>query len=145
MSIKQLSKKKDKYGFVFFFFLNFLLCSSINAQTTIEGKITDATGMSLPGVNINEKGTKNGTSTDFEGSFKINVSNSKATLIISYLGFQTQEVSVAGKTKVNVSLAEQSNALTEVVVVGYGSVKKTDLTGSVSTISRRNYYRKKYD
>ncbi|UWY27522.1 TonB-dependent receptor [Flavobacterium sp. TR2] len=135
MSIKQLSKKKDKY-FVFFFFLNFLLCSSIYAQTTtIEGKITDATGMSLPGVNINEKGTKNGTSTDFEGSFKINVSNSKAVLIISYLGFQTQEVSVAGKTKINVSLAEQSNALTEVVVVGYGSVKKTDLTGSVSTIS----------
>ncbi|MBO9586330.1 MAG: TonB-dependent receptor [Flavobacterium sp.] len=136
MNIKQLSEKKDKYGFVFFFFLNFLLCSSINAQTTtIEGKITDATGMSLPGVNINEKGTKNGTSTDFEGSFKINVSNSKAILIISYLGFQTQEVSVAGKTKINVSLAEQSNTLTEVVVVGYGSVKKTDLTGSVSTIS----------
>ena len=135
MSIKQLSERKDKY-FVFFFFLNFLLCSSINAQsTTIEGKITDATGMSLPGVNINEKGTKNGTSTDFEGSFKINVSNSNAILIISYLGFQTQEVSVAGKTKINVSLAEQSNALTEVVVVGYGSVKKTDLTGSVSTIS----------
>lgn len=135
MSIKQLSKKKDKY-FVFFFFLNFLLCTSINAQTTtIEGKITDATGMSLPGVNINEKGTKNGTSTDFEGSFKINVSNSKATLIISYLGFQTQEVSVAGKSKVNVTLAEQSNSLNEVVVVGYGSVKKTDLTGSVSTIS----------
>ncbi|URM36347.1 SusC/RagA family TonB-linked outer membrane protein [Flavobacterium anhuiense] len=135
MSIKQLSKKKDKY-FVFFFFLNFLLCSSIHAQTTtIEGKITDATGMSLPGVNINEKGTKNGTSTDFEGSFKINVSNSKAILIISYLGFQTQEVSVAGKSKINVTLAEQSNSLNEVVVVGYGSVKKTDLTGSVSTIS----------
>lgn len=135
MSIKQLSKKKDKY-FVFFFFLNFLLCSSIHAQTTtIEGKITDATGMSLPGVNINEKGTKNGTSTDFEGSFKINVSNSKTILIISYLGFQTQEVSVAGKSKINVTLAEQSNSLNEVVVVGYGSVKKTDLTGSVSTIS----------
>lgn len=135
MSIKQLSEKKDKY-FVFFFFLNFLLCSSIHAQTTtIEGKITDATGMSLPGVNINEKGTKNGTSTDFEGSFKINVSNSKAILIISYLGFQTQEVSVAGKSKINVTLAEQSNSLNEVVVVGYGSVKKTDLTGSVSTIS----------
>ncbi|GAA6765449.1 TonB-dependent receptor [Flavobacterium sp. CGRL1] len=104
-------------------------------STTIEGKITDAAGLSLPGVNIQEKGTKNGTSTDFEGSFKINVTSNKAVLIISYLGFQTQEVSVAGKTKVNVSLAEQSNSLNEVVVVGYGSVKKTDLTGSVSTIS----------
>ncbi|GAA3782994.1 TonB-dependent receptor [Flavobacterium ginsengiterrae] len=104
-------------------------------STTIEGKITDAAGLSLPGVNIQEKGTKNGTSTDFEGSFKINVTSNKAVLIISYLGFQTQEVSVAGKTKINVSLAEQSNSLNEVVVVGYGSVKKTDLTGSVSTIS----------
>lgn len=136
MKIKQPLKKKTKYNLVFLFFLNFLLCNTINAQsTTIEGKITDATGLSLPGVNIQEKGTKNGTSTDFEGSFKINVTNSKAVLIISYLGFQTQEVSVAGKTKINVSLVEQSNSLNEVVVVGYGSVKKTDLTGSVSTIS----------
>ncbi|UUF13729.1 MULTISPECIES: SusC/RagA family TonB-linked outer membrane protein [Flavobacterium] len=136
MKIKQPLKKKTKYNLVFLFFLNFLLCNTINAQsTTIEGKITDASGLSLPGVNIQEKGTKNGTSTDFEGSFKINVTNSKAVLIISYLGFQTQEVSVAGKTRIDVSLAEQSNSLNEVVVVGYGSVKKTDLTGSVSTIS----------
>lgn len=136
MNFKQLPKKKLKYNFVFLFFLNFVLSSTIYAQsTTIEGKITDAAGLSLPGVNVQEKGTKNGTSTDFEGSFKINVTNNKAILIISYLGFQTQEVSIAGKSKVNVSLAEQSNSLNEVVVVGYGSVKKTDLTGSVSTIN----------
>ncbi|KQB43521.1 SusC/RagA family TonB-linked outer membrane protein [Flavobacterium aquidurense] len=136
MNFKQLPKKKIKYNFVFLFFLNFVLSSTIYAQsTTIEGKITDAAGLSLPGVNVQEKGTKNGTSTDFEGSFKINVTNNKAILIISYLGFQTQEVSIAGKSKVNVSLAEQSNSLNEVVVVGYGSVKKTDLTGSVSTIN----------
>lgn len=136
MNIKQSLKKKIKYNIVFLFFLNFLLSFSAKAQsTTIEGKITDASGLSLPGVNINEKGTKNGTSTDFEGSFKINVTSNKAVLIISYLGFQTQEVSVAGKSKVNVSLVEQSNSLNEVVVVGYGSVKKTDLTGSVSTIN----------
>ncbi|KQO20975.1 SusC/RagA family TonB-linked outer membrane protein [Flavobacterium sp. Leaf82] len=136
MNFKQLSKKKIKYNYVFLFFLNFLLSSTIYAQsTTIEGKITDAAGLSLPGVNVQEKGTKNGTSTDFEGSFKMNVTNNKAILIISYLGFQTQEVSIAGKSKVNVSLAEQSNSLNEVVVVGYGSVKKTDLTGSVSTIN----------
>lgn len=136
MKIKQPLKKKRKYNLVFLFFLNFLLCNIVNAQSVvIEGKITDAAGLSLPGVNIQEKGTKNGTSTDFEGSFKINVTSNKAVLIISYLGFQTQEVSTAGKTKINVSLAEQSNSLNEVVVVGYGSVKKTDLTGSVSTIS----------
>jgi len=136
MNIVKQVKKKIKYNLVFLFFMNFLLSNTVNAQsTTIEGKITDATGLSLPGVNIQEKGTKNGTSTDFEGSFKINVTSNKAVLIVSYLGFQTQEVSVAGKTKINVSLAEQSNSLNEVVVVGYGSVKKTDLTGSVSTIS----------
>ena len=136
MKIKTFLKKKVKYNLVFLFFLNLLCSSAINAQSSVvEGKITDATGLSLPGVNILEKGTKNGTSTDFEGSFKLNVSSAKAILVISYLGFQTQEVSVAGKSKVNVSLAEQSNALNEVVVVGYGTVKKTDLTGSVSTIS----------
>ena len=133
---RQRLKKKIKYNTVFLFFMTFLLSSNINAQSTvIEGKITDAAGLSLPGVNVQEKGTKNGTSTDFEGSFKINVTSNKAILVISYLGFQTQEVSVAGKARVNVSLAEQSNSLNEVVVVGYGSVKKTDLTGSVSTIS----------
>ncbi|MCP2028665.1 TonB-linked SusC/RagA family outer membrane protein [Flavobacterium sp. HSC-32F16] len=136
MNIKKQLKKKIKYNLVFLFFLNFLVSHTVSAQSaTIEGKITDAAGLSLPGVNIQEKGTKNGTSTDFEGSFKINVTSNKAVLIISYLGFQTQEVSVAGKTKINVSLAEQSNSLNEVVVVGYGSVKKTDLTGSVSTIN----------
>ncbi|MRX38539.1 SusC/RagA family TonB-linked outer membrane protein [Flavobacterium sp. LC2016-23] len=136
MNIKELSKKKIKYNVVFLFFLNFLLSNTVSAQSTvIEGKITDAAGLSLPGVNIQEKGTKNGTSTDFEGSFKINVTNNKAILVITYLGFQTQEVSVAGKSKINVSLAEQSNSLNEVVVVGYGTVKKTDLTGSISTIN----------
>lgn len=136
MKIKQILKKNLKCNLVFLFFLNFLVTNTMNAQSTvIEGKITDAAGLSLPGVNIQEKGTKNGTSTDFEGSFKMNVTNNKAILVISYLGFQTQEVSIAGKSKVNVSLAEASNSLNEVVVVGYGSVKKTDLTGSVSTIS----------
>ena len=136
MNIKELSKKKIKYNVVFLFFLNFLLSNTVSAQSTvIEGKITDAAGLSLPGVNIQEKGTKNGTSTDFEGSFKLNVTSNKAILVVTYLGFQTQEVSVAGKSKVNVSLAEQSNSLNEVVVVGYGTVKKTDLTGSVSTIN----------
>ena len=138
MKIKQLLKKRIKYNLVFLFFFNFLLSNTMSAQSgqsnTIEGKITDAAGLSLPGVNVIEKGTKNGTSTDFEGSFKINVSNNKAVLVISYLGFKTQEVSVAGKSKVNVSLAEESNTLTEVVVVGYGTAKKSDITGAISTI-----------
>ena len=84
MKIKQILKKNLKCNLVFLFFLNFLLSATMSAQSTvIEGKITDASGLSLPGVNIQEKGTKNGTSTDFEGGFKINVTNNKAILIIS--------------------------------------------------------------
>ncbi|MDN3673181.1 TonB-dependent receptor [Flavobacterium branchiarum] len=136
MNIKQLSKKKIKYNLVFLFFLNLLLSNTINAQSTvIEGKVTDAAGLSLPGVNILEKGTKNGASTDFEGSFKINVSSSKAILVFSYLGFQNQEVSVAGKSRINISLIEDTNSLKEVVVVGYGTVKKSDVTGAVNTLT----------
>lgn len=135
MKIKLLLNKRLKYNLVFLFFMNFVLVNSMNAQSTVvEGKITDASGLSLPGVNVLEKGTKNGTSTDFEGSFKLNVSNNKAVLVFSYLGFQTQEVSIAGKSKVNVSLAEQSNSLNEVVVVGYGTARKSDVTGAISTI-----------
>ncbi|MBF4516715.1 TonB-dependent receptor [Flavobacterium sp. ANB] len=136
MNIKQLLKKKMKHNLVFLFFLNFLLSTTMSAQSSVvEGKITDAAGLALPGVNIQEKGTKNGTSTDFEGSFKINVTNKNAILIVSYLGFQTKEVSIAGKTKVNVSLSEETNTLTEVVVVGYGTAKKTDLTGAINTLN----------
>ncbi|WP_228526563.1 MULTISPECIES: TonB-dependent receptor [unclassified Flavobacterium] len=125
-----------KHNLVFLFFLNFLLSTTMSAQSSVvEGKITDAAGLALPGVNIQEKGTKNGTSTDFEGSFKINVTNKNAILIVSYLGFQTKEVSIAGKTKVNVSLSEETNTLTEVVVVGYGTAKKTDLTGAINTLN----------
>ncbi|MCV9927093.1 SusC/RagA family TonB-linked outer membrane protein [Flavobacterium sp. LS1R49] len=136
MNIKQLLKKKIKYNLVFLFFLNFLLSNTMSAQSTvIEGKITDGAGLSLPGVNILEKGTKNGTSTDFEGSFKINVSSDKATLVLSYLGFQTQQINLAGRKKINVSLIEDTNSLKEVVVVGYGTVKKSDVTGAVNTLT----------
>lgn len=141
MNIKHLLKKKIKYGYVFFIFLNLVLGSQLYAQNsqeiTIEGKITDAAGLSLPGVNILEKGTNNGTSTDLEGSYKIKVSNSKAILSFSFLGFQTQQISVAGKTKISLKLVEDSNALKEVVVIGYGTVKKTDLTGSVGTLDSK--------
>ncbi|MFH6942917.1 SusC/RagA family TonB-linked outer membrane protein [Flavobacterium sp. FlaQc-50] len=141
MSIKKLLKRKRKYSIVFLFFLNLILGTQLYAQNsqeiTLEGKITDAAGLSLPGVNILEKGTKNGVSTDFEGTYKIKVSSSKAVLNISFIGFQTQEITVGGKTNINVSLVEDTNALKEVVVVGYGTVKKTDLTGSVGTLDAK--------
>ena len=106
------------------------------AQTvTLEGTVKDAAGLSLPGVNVLEKGTKNGTSTDFDGRYKIKLSNPKAILSFSFIGFKTKEVSAEGKTKVDIVLIEDSNNLNEVVVIGYGTAKKGDLTGAVSTIS----------
>ncbi|WP_228526622.1 MULTISPECIES: TonB-dependent receptor [unclassified Flavobacterium] len=112
------------------------MSNQIRAQNvTLEGTVKDASGLGLPGVNILEKGTKNGTSSDFDGRYKIKLTNSKAVLSFSFIGFKTKEVSADGKTKLDVSLAEDSNSLNEVVVIGYGTAKKSDLTGAVSTIS----------
>lgn len=122
------------------FAIVFLLCllsgNKVSAQNvTIQGVVKDAAGLSLPGVNVLEKGTKNGVSTDFDGKYKLNLTNSKAVVVFSFIGFKTKEVAASGKTKIDVALVEESNTLNEVVVVGYGTVKKSDLTGAVSTIS----------
>lgn len=122
------------------FAIVFLLCllsgNKVSAQNiTIQGVVKDAAGLSLPGVNVLEKGTKNGVSTDFDGKYKLNLTNSKAVVVFSFIGFKTKEVAASGKSKIDVALVEESNTLNEVVVVGYGTVKKSDLTGAVSTIS----------
>lgn len=136
MNFKELLNKGADFCFKLVFLLCLLIGSQLHAQnTTIEGTVTDAAGLSLPGVNVLEKGTKNGTSTDFDGHYKIKLTNPKAVLSFSFIGFKTTEVSAAGKTKVNATLVEDSNNLNEVVVIGYGTSKKSDLTGAVSTIS----------
>ena len=136
MNFKDLFNKGANCCFAIVFLLCLFASNKMNAQNTIlEGTVKDAAGMSLPGVNILEKGTTNGVSTDFDGRYKIKLSNSKAVVIYSFIGFKTKEVAAAGKSKADVVLLEDSNALNEVVVIGYGTAKKSDLTGSVSTIS----------
>jgi len=103
-------------------------------QKTVSGKITDATGQPLPGVNIVEKGTTNGIQTDFDGNFSISLKNEKGTLVVSYIGFKTKEIVLDGQNNLSIKLEEDSAKLEEVVVVGYGSVKKRDLTGSVVSV-----------
>lgn len=103
-------------------------------QQTIKGKITDASGQPVPGVNIVEKGTTNGVQSDFDGNFSLNVKSDNATLVVTYIGFKTKEVLLNGQTNVSIKIEEDSAKLDEVVVVGYGSVKKKDLTGSVVSI-----------
>lgn len=136
MNFKKLFDKRTNCWFAIVFFLCLLTSNRVSAQDlTVEGVVKDASGLTLPGVNVLEKGSKNGVATDFDGKYKIKLSNSKATLEFSFIGFTTQSVAVAGKKTINVVLAEEANALNEVVVVGYGTVKKSDLTGAVSTIS----------
>ncbi|NLP57736.1 TonB-dependent receptor [Lutibacter sp. B1] len=93
----------------------------------------DQNGLTLPGVNIIEKGTSNGVVTDFDGNYTISVQNN-ATLVFSYVGFDTQEVKVSGRTTVNVTLKENLESLEEVVVIGYGTQLKENMSGSVSSI-----------
>ncbi|CAM4345578.1 TonB-dependent receptor [Zobellia roscoffensis] len=104
-------------------------------QFTVSGMVTDQEGSPLPGANIIEKGTTNGITADFDGNFSIEVSDINATLVISYIGFSTKEVALEGQTEIAVQLAESAAGLDEVVVVGYGVQKKSDITGAVSNIS----------
>ncbi|MBI6116810.1 SusC/RagA family TonB-linked outer membrane protein [Salegentibacter maritimus] len=107
---------------------------AVAQEKEIVGQVTDTKGIPLPGVNIIEKGTNNGTATDFNGIFELTVSNSDAILEISYVSFTTQEIPVGSKSKFNIMMEGSADALDEVVVVGYGTQKKSDLTGAVSQI-----------
>ncbi|GAA0739612.1 TonB-dependent receptor [Gaetbulibacter jejuensis] len=126
---------KNIYGSRYYYtFLLFCLVGQLAfAQTQVKGVVTDENGMALPGVNILEKGTSNGVYTDFDGNYVITVKDN-ATLVFSYLGFVTQETAVSGRVSINVTLVESLESLDEVVVIGYGSQLKEDLSGSVSTI-----------
>lgn len=136
MNFKDLLNKAAIRCSAVVFLLCLLMSNKMQAQAvTIEGIVKDAAGLSLPGVNVLEKGTKNGTSTDFDGHYKIKLTNPKAVLSFSFIGFKTVDISAEGKTKVNATLSEDSNNLNEVVVIGYGTSKKSDLTGAVATFS----------
>lgn len=137
MNYNHLFQKGLKYCFAFFLLMSLLTGGKMYAQqaSTISGTITDAAGLTIPGVNILEKGTQNNVATDIDGNFSLKTSNPNAVLVVSYMGFQTQEINAAGRKNIKVALKDESQTLQEVVVVGYGTVKKKDLTGSVNTIS----------
>ncbi len=126
-------------------FLNALLfClilapATLMAQSTVTGTVTDkANAMPLPGVNVIIKGTSRGASTDFDGNYSIEVTNGE-TIVISYLGYTTQEIIFNGESKIDISLEEDATQLDEIVVIGYGSVKKKDATGSVDVVSSKDF------
>ena len=111
-----------------------LLCFyQMNAQQNIKGVIVDASKVTLPGVTIQIKNTQKGTISDVTGGYSIMAANND-TLVFSMVGMSIQKIPVGDKTIINVKLLEESQQLGEVVVIGYGTVKKSDLTGSVATV-----------
>ncbi|MBS9462888.1 TonB-dependent receptor [Flagellimonas sp. 389] len=103
-------------------------------QFQVSGMVTDSNGAPLPGANIVEKGTANGVQSDFDGNFSLSVANENVTLVVSYIGFATQEIPLNGRSTVNVALEETSSGLNEVVVIGYGTQVKSDLTGALVSL-----------
>lgn len=111
------------------------------AQTTVTGTVTDDLNAPLPGASVIEKGTTNGTTTDFDGNFTIEVSDPNAILEVSYLGYTTTEIPLAGQTNVTAQLSEDATQLEDVVVVGYGVQRKSDITGAIGSVKSENFNR----
>ena len=118
--------------------LLFLLCMfplwAFGQNITVKGVVKDATGQTVIGASVVQKGTTNGTISDFDGNFTLTVP-SDAVLTISFVGYKTQEIPVAGKTSLEVTLSEDAQMLDNVIVVGYGTQKKEDLTSAIATLS----------
>ncbi len=105
----------------------------------VSGNVKDEDGIAMPGVNILEKGTSNGTVTDANGDYRLNVSSSNAILVFSFVGAETKEVTVGDKSEISVSLAASSVSLEELVVIGYGTQKRSDVTGAISSLKSESF------
>ncbi|MDO7174025.1 SusC/RagA family TonB-linked outer membrane protein [Mariniflexile sp. AS56] len=128
---------KKKQLFFKLIFLSFILLSfTSNGQNkNVSGNVTDLAGIPLPGVNVLVKGTKKGSSTDFDGNYNISVVTGQ-TLLFSYVGFKTKEVVVGSINTYSVILETDNAQLDEIIVVGYGSQRKSDITGAVSSVAK---------
>tara|TARA_R110002050_G_scaffold204522_2_gene340055 strand:- start:55431 stop:58409 length:2979 start_codon:yes stop_codon:yes gene_type:complete len=114
------------------------LCFGMTQAQEVSGTVSDASGP-LPGASVLVKGTTNGTQTDFDGNYTISNVDSGAILVFSYIGYKATEVAVGGKTSINVTLEEDAQALEEVVIVGYGSTTKKEITSAVTQISEEDF------
>ena len=139
--MEQCFKQKSSFRTIriILFSLSMLFAYATNgyAQNMVRGVVTDVTGDPLPGGSVVVKGTTTGTTTDIDGRYSINASNT-ATLEFSYIGMNKQEIKVNGRSTINIILKEDVANLDEVVVVGYGTQKKAHLTRSVATVSQKD-------
>ncbi len=135
--MKENKRKISRREILFMLFAFFLSLGAHAQSVNVSGTVTDETGYGIIGASIQEKGTTNGTVTDLDGNFNLQVSNG-ATLIFSYIGYQTQEVEVKGQRTINLTLREDTELLDEVVVVGYGTMQRKDVTTSVAVVSTKD-------
>lgn len=123
-------------------YLLFLCCmlpSFLFAQSQLSGVVTEeSSSLPLPGVNVIIKGTTSGTATDFDGNYQLNVNNGDV-IVFSYVGYITQEITYTGQSTLNVSMVEDAAKLDEVVIIGYGAVKKDDLTGTADMVTSEDF------
>ena len=131
---QNLKRPKLVHGVMLLLMLLFSGFTTFNlqAQSQIKGTVLDAGGNPIPGVSVLQKGTSNGVVTDFDGIYSMKIKSGQQILIFSYLGFETQEVNVEGKTKLNVEMKESAETLEEIVIVGYQQVKRENILGAVS-------------
>lgn len=132
-----MKKKSIRKSHLYGLFL-FLLCFvNLNAQETVKGVVTDESGIPLAGASIVEKGTTNGTQTDFDGNFSLELTTDNATLVASYIGFASKEIIAQNDSSINITLIQSTSGLDEVIVVGYGKQKKSAITGAVVKVDAK--------
>src|SRR5690554_6188100 len=136
-----LKFKKSRKAFLMTILSGLLMILSANAQTgtqiNVRGSVTDVNGEPLIGVNILVEGTSTGTVTDYDGNFQLQVP-ADAVLNVSYIGFRPQQIAINNRTVIQIVLVEDTELLDELVVIGYGTVRKDDATGSVTAIKPDN-------
>lgn len=130
-------RKKQPLRSLMLSLIMLLPLSLLAQEIKVQGVVKDQTGEAVIGATVMQKGTSNGTVTDFDGNFSLSVP-AEATLTISYIGFATQDVAVGGKTEFQIVLKDDSQILSEVVVIGYGTMRKTDLTGAVGSLGAKD-------
>lgn len=125
-------------------FVLFPLLGQAQANRSISGKVTDETGTGLPGVTVLVPGTSNGTSSGPDGGFQLDVPSTATKLSFSFVGYSAQQVDITGKSSVSVAMKNDAQALNDVVVVGYGTARKQDVTGAVAVLGEKDFNRGTY-
>lgn len=127
-------KKQSKAILVCFICLFGFVAHMMGQQKNITGKVVDVLNEGMPGVNVQVKGTTSGTITDMDGNFSISIPNAKSVLVFTFIGYVKQEVVVGNQSKLTIQMKDDTQSLDEVVVVAYGTSRKGDLTGALTTM-----------